>query len=75
MMIPAYRIPQLALTHREAISELQCQLATNPDESASSLVNKAISRMGIDRITYQRIIVFMNGWQYAQVSERLLAQA
>jgi hypothetical protein len=31
--------------------------------------------MGIDRITYLRIIVFMNGWQHAQVSERLLAQA
>jgi hypothetical protein len=74
-MIPAYRIPQLAELHREAINTLLYQLATNFDQPSTELINQAISRMGIDRATYQRIFAFLNGWQHTELPQRLLAEA
>lgn len=72
MMIPAKKITQLAETHREAISLLGIELATNFEVPAPRLINRALSQMGIDRVTYERIVAYLNGWEFEPIPQHLL---
>jgi hypothetical protein len=72
MNIPAFKIAELAEEHKDALKALSFQLATIFDVPAQRLINRAISRMGIDRVTYERIVAYQNNWEYTPVPERLL---
>jgi hypothetical protein len=72
MMIPTYKIVQLAEQHKDALRQLSFQLATNFDVPAPRLINRAIAAMGIDRVTYERIISYQFGEEYKPVPAHLL---
>lgn len=72
MMIPAYKIVQLAEQHKDALKQLSFQLATNFDVPAPRLINRAITAMGIDRVTYERIISYQFGEEYKPAPAHLL---
>jgi hypothetical protein len=72
MMIAAKKITQLAEIHRDALSRLGIEIATNFDVPAPRLINRALSQMGIDRVTYERIIAYQNGWKFEPIPQHLL---
>jgi hypothetical protein len=72
MMIPAYKIAQLAEKHTEALKALGFELATNFDVPAPRLINLTLSRIGIDRVTYERIIAYQNNNEYTPIPKHLL---
>jgi hypothetical protein len=71
MTIPAKKIMELAEQHKDTLKALSFQLATNSDVPALQLINRALAKMGIDRVTYERIIFFHYGWEHTPVSAHL----
>ena len=67
-------IPILAAIHSDALKGLAFALATNFDVPAQSLINRSIAKMGIDRVTYEKIIAYQDGREYQPIPKRLLAR-
>lgn len=65
-------IEKLAEIHKDALKSLSIQLATNFDVPTPRLINRALNQMGIDRVTYERIVCFQNGWEFEPIPEHLL---
>jgi hypothetical protein len=72
MMIPAFKIARLAEEHTDALKALGFELATNFDVPAPRLINRALSQLGIDRVTYERILAYQNRVEYTPVPRHLL---
>ena len=49
-------IAKLAERHSEALERLSVQLATNFDDAAPRLINRALESMGISRVEYEQIV-------------------
>ena len=67
-------IPALAVTHSDALKRLAFALVTNFKDPAQSLINRAIAKMGIDRVTYEKIIAYQDAREYEPIPQRLLAR-
>jgi hypothetical protein len=67
-------ISGLATIHATALKNLSVELAMNFDVPAQRLINYAISRMGIDRVTYEKILAYQGGTEYVPIPARLLAR-
>ncbi len=66
-------LPTLAVTHSDALKGLAFALATNFNVPAQSLINRAIAKMGIARVTYETIIAYQDARHYQPIPKRLLA--
>lgn len=72
MTIPSKKIMELAEEHKDILKDLSFQLATNSDVPAPRLISRALSIMGIDRETYERVIAYQYGWRDEPVPAHLL---